>query len=112
MIHALGFTNSGYNDFHDKETGDSYEEPLKKVNDIWYLYTPRALKFAQEHFGCPSITGIPLEDGGSTGSKGSHWEKTFIGDEVMQAYKGENMFLTTLTAKVLEDSGFYLSKIF
>lgn len=49
-----------------------------------------------------------MEDGGSSGSAGSHWEKTFIGDEVMQAYKGNNMFLTTMTAKFLEDSGFYL----
>jgi len=37
---------------------------------------------AAVHFGCDEVTGIPIEDEGTAGSVGSHWEITAMGNEV------------------------------
>jgi len=36
------------------------------------------LTIAKAHYNCSSLLGIPLEDEGSSGSAGSHWEKTIV----------------------------------
>lgn len=32
---------------------------------------------------CPSIPGALIENGGSAGTAGSHWDRQFFGEEVM-----------------------------
>ena len=53
-----------------------------------------------------------MEDGGSEGSVASHWEVSFVGEELMQGFKGPNMFLTTMTAKLFDDMGYYIGNLF
>jgi hypothetical protein len=31
-------------------------------NNILYLKTPRLVKYAQEYFGCSTLTGVPVEN--------------------------------------------------
>jgi hypothetical protein len=40
-------------------------------------------KLAREHFNCPILEGVPLEEGGGAGSTGSHWERTTLNNEYM-----------------------------
>lgn len=43
---------------------------------VQLLVSPRVRQAAQEQFGCPSLEGAQLEEEGSVGSAGSHWEYT------------------------------------
>lgn len=44
---------------------------------------PKLVNFAKEFFGCKDIKGVPIENGGGSGSAGSHFEKTFFPFEFM-----------------------------
>ena len=46
------------------------------------IVLPKVVKYAQEYFGCPTLTGLELENEGGAASKGSHWERRVVGDEV------------------------------
>lgn len=65
------------------------------------------MEYAKEYFGCDSIKGIPLENGGSSGSAGSHWEKTVFPSEVMNPQVASPMRISEFTMKAFEDMGFY-----
>ena len=47
------------------------------------MITPKVLSYARNHFNCPSLTGVPLENEGTSGSLGSHWEKDIFYNEYM-----------------------------
>jgi hypothetical protein len=38
------------------------------------LPLPQVLREARAALGCPTLTGVPLEDEGGIGTAGSHWE--------------------------------------
>lgn len=61
-----------------------FEETIRgKVTNV--IAFPTILSVAREHYGCPTLTGMPLENGGEGGSIGSHWEKEAILNEFMIA---------------------------
>lgn len=39
------------------------------------LQFPQQLQNARTFFNCPSMQFVPFEDGGGSGSSGSHWEQ-------------------------------------
>jgi hypothetical protein len=49
------------------------------------------LNHAKEYFGCPSLTGVPLEENGGSGSAGAHWERIAFGNEGMTASGLKNL---------------------
>ncbi len=49
-----------------------------------------------------------LEDGGSSGSAGAHWEKTFVYNEYMMGQYIPNMYVSKLTLSFFQDMGYYL----
>lgn len=46
---------------------------------------PKVVEYARAHFGCPTLEGVELENEGSEMSRGSHWERRILGDEVKQS---------------------------
>jgi len=47
------------------------------------ISTPRVVRAARQHYGCESVTGALLEDGGGAGTARSHWEMRTLRDEYM-----------------------------
>ena len=71
--------------------------------------SPRVLRAVRKHFGCDSLEGAQLEDGGGAGTAVSHWEMRWFRDEYMtgSASPGERVF-STMTAALFADSGWYV----
>ena len=47
------------------------------------LTTPKLLEFAKSFYQCDTVKYVPLENDGSSGSAGAHFERTFFFNEVM-----------------------------
>lgn len=45
------------------------------------ISTPRVVRAVQKHFGCDTMRGALLEDGGGAGTARSHWEMKAFRDE-------------------------------
>ena len=111
VYHILGFSSALYKYFID-DSGRKKGEELVITNHGDGIYkhqiiSPKVVQHAREHFSCPSLTGVPLEDNGSSGSAGSHWEKTVLGNEFMVANTVANPVVSLFTLRLLEDSGWY-----
>ena len=72
-----------------------------------YLRGPKLLQIAREHFDCPSISRIPLEDDGGDGSKGGHWERVVFGNETMVSEDIYTAEFSKMTLALMHDSGWY-----
>ena len=112
IYHIMGFSKSLYQYYVDpttykrKKESDTYF--VKSSGELRYrIRSPLVLAHAREHFGCPSMDGLPVEDGGGSGSAGSHWEKVVLGNEVMVANQVANPVVSKFTLKLMEDSGWY-----
>lgn len=84
------------------ETDPGY--PSKVVRKI---KTPRVLQLARQQFGCPSLTGVALED--SEMGVGSHWEARLLGPEILSyGINSGEPYLSSLTLAFFEDTNQYL----
>jgi hypothetical protein len=73
-----------------------------------WVITPRVREAAREHFGCPTMLGMALEDIPMAGGYGSHWEARLMGPEVMSYGTGSGeTYLSNLTVAYLEDTNQY-----
>ena len=72
-----------------------------------YIISPKAVAKAREHFDCSSITRIPLENQGGTGSVGSHWESRYMLGDYMISTDYPDQAISDITLGLFEDSGFY-----
>ncbi|KAI0222257.1 hypothetical protein LSAT2_026494 [Lamellibrachia satsuma] len=132
IIHALGFSNTLYGFFRDKDgnpmtaredlsglppldnnfqytwssniTKEFNRPGWKKVNMI---VSPAVVREARRHFSCDTLEGGELEDQGGTGTTGSHWEKRIFENEAMTGALTVNPVLSRVTLAVLEDTGWY-----
>eukprot|EP00744_Colponema_vietnamica_P002844 GILI01004428.1.p1 GENE.GILI01004428.1~~GILI01004428.1.p1 ORF type:complete len:726 (-),score=131.14 GILI01004428.1:4-2181(-) len=97
LHHAMGFTAT-------KLSANSQTRSArgKTVNEVT---STNVLAKAKEFYGCDDITGVEIEDEGSSGSVGSHWERRTVYEELMVAAGGAK--LSTLTMAFMEDLGFY-----
>jgi hypothetical protein len=72
------------------------------------LVTPGLVSVARQHFACPTLAGVELEDDGGQGSAGSHWEERQMMSEYMGAApSGFRNVKSNLTLALLQDSGWY-----
>ena len=71
------------------------------------LATPKVLEYARGHFGCPSLTGVELENQGGKGSAGSHWEARIMLGDYMISTDYPELVVSDITLAVFEDSGWY-----
>ena len=51
-----------------------------------YLTLPKLIEVSKKHYNCDKIIGVELENEGSKGSAGSHFERRTLGNEVRRAY--------------------------
>ncbi|EAR96056.1 leishmanolysin family protein (macronuclear) [Tetrahymena thermophila SB210] len=112
IIHVLGFTEKSYSNWIDSTTKQNHKkvtiQQIVRGYKVKFIQTPYVKKAAQEFFGCPTLPGMPLENQGSAGSAGSHWESTVVSDEIMKSTVIKtNFYLSVFTIALLKDTGFY-----
>lgn len=71
------------------------------------IKTPKVVEAAKRHFACDSLIGIELENQGSQGSIGGHWESRIMLGDIMNAASYEDIALSDITLALFEDSGWY-----
>lgn len=111
LTHALVFSPSLIADFPRGEDGR-----LRSLEAIpsWHgrqraVVSPRVTAAARAQLGCDSLQGAHLEDGGGTGSAGSHWESRLFRDEYMTAAASPGpRVLSAITLALFADSGWYV----
>lgn len=118
ITHVLGFSAAKYSRFVDV---NGNTRPLSQVlqsqqragagglqYEVQVLITPSVASFMQQHYGCDSITGAQLEDGGGAGTALSHWEKRQVFNEFMTGVREPTgSVFSALTLALLADSGWY-----
>ena len=80
---------------------------VKTVDSVSYIISSKALDKARQHFNCASLSGIPLEDQGSTGSVGGHWEARYMLGDYMISTDYVDSAISDITLALFEDSNFY-----
>eukprot|EP01006_Ploeotia_vitrea_P029783 TRINITY_DN62254_c0_g1_i1.p1 TRINITY_DN62254_c0_g1~~TRINITY_DN62254_c0_g1_i1.p1 ORF type:complete len:1105 (-),score=70.13 TRINITY_DN62254_c0_g1_i1:18-3158(-) len=108
MHHALGFSAGKFAAVLGPK--DQFQTILSKTvpsYNLTVISSPKVLELAREHFNCPSLRGVELENGGSSGTGSSHWEKRILVDDLMTGAAVEHAKLTSMTLGVMEDLGFY-----
>ncbi|KYR02747.1 hypothetical protein DLAC_00210 [Tieghemostelium lacteum] len=120
MIHSLGFSSFLYRSYIDRSTGMPYKSIYKTVTisgktpsgeaftkPRYLITSPTVNLFAKQFYKCPSVEGFELEDFGSRGTKGSHWEKRIGDEEIMTGYVSQRLIISNLTLSLLYDTGWY-----
>ena len=91
--------------------GSFYASPVvnstARGHPVSQLVTPRVVAKAQAAFACPSLTGLELENWGSNGTAGSHWEKRVMLNDFMTGHISPNSIYSDITLAAFEDSGWY-----
>ncbi|MCP4498347.1 MAG: hypothetical protein GY822_00055, partial [Deltaproteobacteria bacterium] len=108
--HLLGFSTQLYPRFRDAEGRPQPAATLEGPGGRILLATPRVLEVARLHYGCDEIEGVPMEDGGGEGTRGSHWEVSWIGDrDVMlgTSFRPGRAVMSPLTLALFEDTGWF-----
>ena len=80
---------------------------ITQKNSIYYVNSANVLLRAKQHYNCASITGVPLEDQGSRGSAGTHWEARYMLGDYMISTNYYDSVISNITLALFEDSGFY-----
>ncbi|KAG2374171.1 hypothetical protein C9374_011008 [Naegleria lovaniensis] len=122
-LHALGFSQAAMSTFYNSTlsrtmTFNEVAVAAKKTFvdnygtsqsvDVNILKTPKVVEVGQSHYGCPTLTGIEMEEGGGQGTAFSHWEKRIMRNEIMVGSLGKDqMILSPFTLAYFEDSGWY-----
>lgn len=80
---------------------DSYRE---------FIVSKGMVAFARRHFNCPTLKGVPLENGLSPESPDNHsgyLETVVVGNEITTLINRMHSRITNFTLTLLEDSGWY-----
>ena len=91
IMHILGFDEDIFKNKNMIETKGS----------ISYIKSKNVLDKAKEHFGCSTITGIPLDNGLS------HWDGRIMFEDSMVNLEFPEYIISDITLAALEDTGFY-----
>lgn len=110
ITHILGHAGEHYKHFQTPTPAVVSTTTTTNAGTLttFKLVTPKLVALAKEHFGCDDIDGIPLENEGSSGSVGSHFEKSHFGNEVMTAQMTGMPIFSKFTLTLLEESGWYI----
>ncbi|KAF7260775.1 hypothetical protein EG68_01871 [Paragonimus skrjabini miyazakii] len=96
----------------DKTTLDTVDRTWKSakgtfIQKIKVLKTPMLLETAREHFNCPTLDGVDLENQGSEFTAGAHFEKRLVMNELMSGSITGRSVVSKLTLAFFYDSGWY-----
>ncbi|EAR98414.2 leishmanolysin family protein (macronuclear) [Tetrahymena thermophila SB210] len=114
ITHVLGFSGNDVQYWVDSTTKKPHVNPISvqliRGFNSTVLQTPNVQAYARQYYGCPSLAGMLLENQGTAGSAGSHWETTVIKNEYMNAAVSNTQgFFSKFTTSLLKDTGFYAS---
>eukprot|EP00672_Neobodo_designis_P027464 CAMPEP_0174845254 /NCGR_PEP_ID=MMETSP1114-20130205/11617_1 /TAXON_ID=312471 /ORGANISM="Neobodo designis, Strain CCAP 1951/1" /LENGTH=821 /DNA_ID=CAMNT_0016079501 /DNA_START=142 /DNA_END=2605 /DNA_ORIENTATION=+ len=101
LLHALGFSSASF-------TSSRTRDVSLRGKTATVLTLPTLASRFISYIGCgtaSSIPGVELEDEGSSGSAGSHFERRVLREDIMAAAGGEK--LSEMTLAVMEDLGHY-----
>ena len=100
---GLGFNFEGYYGH-----GITYLDTGRDRHTKAHVSTPRVALATRRQFGCDSLRGAQLEDGGGAGTAISHWEMRNFRDEYMvgSSSPGKRYF-SAISAALFADSGWY-----
>ena len=106
LTHVLGFSSSLFEYFQ------SSSQPITKRATIngytrTLITSPKVVKVAREYYGCDTLEGVELENQGSSGSVGSHWEARIMMGDIMTSTDNYEYSISEITLALLEDSGWY-----
>ena len=105
ISHVLGFNEYLFQYFI------GIKNPTKTVmiNGIerTLLRTPKVVEYARGHFGCPTLSGVELENQGGSGSAGSHWEARLMLGDYMISTDYPELVISDITLALFEDTGWY-----
>ncbi|KAL4438374.1 hypothetical protein ABPG74_009413 [Tetrahymena malaccensis] len=118
ILHVLGFSGSSVQYWIDPETNKPYggenaykvmkRERRWEVDNVLKVSSKNILKVSRNHYSCPSIDGMYLENQGGGGSMGSHWERDLLGNEFMTGSIVYGVYsVSKFTAALLLDTGYY-----
>ncbi len=71
------------------------------------IASTKVIEMARKHFGCSTLEHLYLENEGGSGTASSHWEKQFLGNELITGFISGNPVLSNISLALLEDSGWY-----
>lgn len=99
ITHVLGFSFFKFNYFNVNETQrprvayNNTQAPIGAKNmlrNVTKINTPAVLAWVRDYFECPTLDGAELEDGGTSSTKGSHWEKRLFANDYMTGSSSNN----------------------
>jgi hypothetical protein len=102
LIHALGFSSSLINAYWPSGT---VAKTVLRGKNATVVQSDKVLATTRAYFNCTTAQGAELEDEGSAGSAGSHWDRRILPFETMAPSGG--IYLSNFTLSFLEDSGWY-----
>jgi proprotein convertase subtilisin/kexin type 5 len=121
VTHVLGFSGSAMQNWFQPGTTTMYGAAgvntivtsgttVRGISTTNVLSSPNVLQVARDHYGCPGLTGMLIENQGGGGSLGSHWERTILNNEIMNAIASNtDAFYSKFTFALLKDTNWYLN---
>ncbi|XP_069838585.1 leishmanolysin-like peptidase isoform X1 [Dendropsophus ebraccatus] len=76
-------------------------------HNVYLLVTPRVTEEVRNHFDCPILEGMELENQGGVGTELNHWEKRLLENEAMTGSHTQNRVFSRITLALMEDTGWY-----
>jgi len=110
LMHGFGFSTSLYKFFIDSN-GRTRSGHIKsvKVNGKTrtFLDVPPLTQKLRSHFGCSSLAGALMENGGGSGTSASHFERKVFLYEAMTSGAIDGRRVSEMSLALLEGSGWY-----
>jgi len=111
MLHTFGFSTYNYKYFLDSN-GRTRSGHIKSVKiggaTRTVLDVPPLTTRIRNHFGCSSLPGAPMENGGGDATASSHFERKFFVYEAMSSGSILGRRISEFSLALLEGSGWYI----
>jgi len=111
VVHALGFSNALYSHWLTSNgkvlTGHIQKATLDGITTTVINAEPLTSKL-RAHFGCSTLKGAYMENTGSSGTAGSHFERRQFAYEAMTSGLIIQMQMSEFTLAILESTGWYV----
>lgn len=110
IAHVLGFSSNLYRYFKDSN-GVTFNplgsKTLANGQTVQYINAEPLTTRVRNYFGCQTIEGAFLENEGSSGSAGSHFERRIFFNEFMTASSITDSVISEFTLALLQSTGWY-----
>jgi len=111
MMHAFGFSTYQFSNFIDSN-GNRRSGHIKSTTIAGVKRTvldlPPLTERIRKHYGCSTLQGAVMENGGGSGTSSSHFERKFFVYEQMSSGSIFGRRVTEFSLALLEGSGWYL----